>query len=278
MYQFRYNTSLSSAETFTPGGWIVSARLGTEGNPAPNASSIIAAGASQGDGIYWYKPTGWTGDPFRVYTDMTNYGGGWLIVSKWYQDAPYTIDELYNGNERNIDLLLNGNQLTTKSSFARLSRAQMNALWNDSKFVARCAVTSTNGGTYFQKKITNTTNFDFWNAHYNSRAWSDNIIADASYIQNPGTTYKVFWQEAHGNIFNASTNDWTQPSIRGCGWWDFVSVTAPNVGSINVTRHMGFFGDITTGNQWILTNNPADSRFTGTDSNEGRATIIYLRT
>lgn len=276
----RYNTTLGGAETYTSAGWINTTRLGTQTNPAPNASAIIAAGASTGDGVYWYRPTNYAGVAFPAWTDMTNYGGGWVIVSKWYQDAPYTVDELYNGNERNTVDLLTGNQLTSKAAHARLSRAQMNALWNDSKYVARCLVTTgAQAGTYFQKKITNTTNFDFWNAHYNSRAWSDDITASASYIQYPGTTYKVMWQEAHGNIFNTVTNDFVQPSVgNGPGWWDYYTVAAPNVGTIYATRHMGFFGDITQGNQWILTNNPSDSRFTSADSIEGRQTIVYLRT
>jgi hypothetical protein len=277
--QMRYNTTLGGTETFAPTGWNSTTRLGTEANPAPSATAIINAGASVGDGIYWYRPTGFAGPAFRAWTNMTSYGGGWVIVSKWIQDAPYSVDELYNGNERSVDLLLTASHLTTKSTHARLSRAQMNALWNVSRNVAWINLTSgAAAGNYFQRKITNTTNFDFWNAHYNSRLWSDDITAGASYIQYPGTTYKVLYQEAYGNLFNPATDDWAQPAVgNGLGWWDFYSVAAPNVGNINATRHMGFFGDINQGNQWILTNNPSDSRFTTADSQEGRTAIVYLR-
>ena len=261
--------------------------LGTQSNPAQSAQQIVDAGDDNGDGIYWFKPEGYTGNAFQVYCDMTNYGGGWMIVSKWYQDAPYTVDELYNANARNANTtyLLNGNQPGSKSTHSRLSRDQTNALWNQSSHIARIWTTEASGttaapyGTYFQKKITNTNNFDFWNAHYSALMWSDNNVTNASYIQYPGTTYKVMRYETSGNIFTDGTfTDFNQPSVRnGPGWWDDIVVNAPNYGNIQATRHMGFYGDIYEGNQWLLTGNPSDSRFTSQDSSEGKRSIVYLK-
>lgn len=260
--------------------------LGTSANPAISAQQILDAGDSTGDGVYFMKPSGFSGVAFPVFCDMTNFGGGWMIVSKWFQDAPYTIDELYNANPRNTNLLLSPDHLTTKSSHARLSRDQMNALWGESNAIARIDFTDSSGstssplGTYFQKKLTNVVGFDFWAAHYNSRAWSDDITAGSTYIQDPGSTYKVMRLETSGTgVFTDSRfTDFDQPSVRnGPGWWDFYTVNAPNFGNIDGTRHMGFFGDIYEGNQWVLTNNPSDSRFTDSDNREGRRTIVYLK-
>ena len=262
-------------------GSVAFSALGTQQNPAPSAAAILADDPNASDGIYWFKPNGYTGDAFEVYCDMTNYGGGWMIVSKWYQDAPYTVDEIYNANARNDNTtyLLNGNQLTAKSTHARLSRAQMNALWGESSHIARIVTVGYAGGTYFQKKITNTTGFDFWNAHYSALMWSDQITATTSYIQYPGTTYKVMRWETSGNVFTDGTyTDFNQPSVgHGPGWWDNITVDAPNYGNIQATRHMGFYGDISSGNQWLLTNNPSDGRFTTSDSDEGKQTIVYLK-
>ena len=251
----------------------------------PTAQALLDLGITT-DGVYWLKPNPSIA-AFQVYCDMTNFGGGWMIVSKWYQDAPYTVDEIYNANARNADstYLLNGNQPNTKSTHSRLSRDQMNALWENSNHIARIWTTDGSNttaspyGTYFQKKITNTSGFDFWNGHYSTRLWSDNLIQDISYIKVPGTEYKLTSWEGNGNVFTDGTyTDFNQPSFsNGPGWWDHFTVSAPNYGTIYATRHMGFYADITAGNQWLLTNNPSDSRYVGTDSNEGKRSIVYLK-
>jgi hypothetical protein len=61
------------------------------------------------------------------------------------------------------------------------------------------------------------------------------------------------------------------------GAWDWESndtVNAPNFGTLRISRHMGYFPDITSGNQWIFTNNPADARFNQT---ENRQSVIFMR-
>ena len=58
--------------------------LATDGSSAsraaPSAQYIKTNFPSSPDGAYWIKPTGYTGDAFRVYCDMTLEGGGWMLV------------------------------------------------------------------------------------------------------------------------------------------------------------------------------------------------------
>ncbi|CAH3178200.1 unnamed protein product [Porites lobata] len=53
----------------------------TRENPAKSCKDIRDLGFSKGDGEYWIDP-GKTGNPLKVFCDMTTYGGGWLLVSR----------------------------------------------------------------------------------------------------------------------------------------------------------------------------------------------------
>ena len=42
--------------------------------PGTSCKNILDSGFSKGDGEYWINP-GWSGDPLKVYCDMTTDGG-----------------------------------------------------------------------------------------------------------------------------------------------------------------------------------------------------------
>ena len=43
-------------------------------DPGTSCKDILDSGFSKGDGEYWINP-GWSGDPLKVYCDMTTDGG-----------------------------------------------------------------------------------------------------------------------------------------------------------------------------------------------------------
>jgi len=76
-----YNTTSLTVEIYANGSWggIGSSGIGlSQSAPATSASAILATNPSAASGLYWISPTGYTGNAFQVYCDMTTAGGGWM--------------------------------------------------------------------------------------------------------------------------------------------------------------------------------------------------------
>lgn len=273
---------------------------------APSYAYLRAHGITT-SGVYWIKPSGWSGAAFQVYIDFDTDGGGWVIVAKYGGHAK-TLDKLFNTSsyDTGTNSLLNA-QFSGLSTYARLSRTQMNHLWRTSHgYVIRTHFknddATATSGVYFQRKITNLAAFDLWNGLGNSVLWADGATVTQStfpMVSYGGVRWEASFAWANTNplpstyttsvvnsaFYNAQTHAITfngvyaQPTDANgyrMGAWDYpVAVTAPpNNLAINISRHMGLFADITSGNQWILTSNTADSRF---NANENRQSIVFLR-
>ena len=58
----------------------------TQSNPATSARAIKAAHSTAESGIYWIKPSGYSGSAFEVFCDMDTDGGGWMHVATYWDD------------------------------------------------------------------------------------------------------------------------------------------------------------------------------------------------
>ncbi|XP_078348817.1 uncharacterized protein LOC144633816 isoform X1 [Oculina patagonica] len=81
-------------------------------SPGISCKEILDSGDSEGDGEYWINPEQ-TGDPLRVYCDMTTDRGGWLLVanllmesstppSSWTAETSYRGISNYDNNRTGI--------------------------------------------------------------------------------------------------------------------------------------------------------------------------------
>lgn len=243
--------------------------------------------------MYWLKPPAYDGEPFRAFVDLEHDGGGWVLVSKW-GGFDKTVDRVFNAAEYDTTggaSSVLAPEFAGYAHYARLSRNQTNALWGVSSHVARIHFQNDLGGAeatsgvYFQSKDANAAGFDFWAGHYDAARWSDGALA-SGYLAEPGdppryrssfatpSRYPAWADYTSSPDYDPATNHF-QPMGR-IGAWDApgASVYAPGYGPLAITRHAGFFGDLTQGNQWMLTVNPADSRF---NQAEPRQSLVFLR-
>ena len=296
----RHNTTTNEAEFYDGSTWKVwanesqtggSGALRTSGNgtassPALSATQLKADYPNTTDGYYtYYVPN--SNDTVELWTDMTRDGGGWVVVSKWGAHSK-TEDKIFNVNARQTQLLTSPD-FPGYGDYARLSRDHMNAIWKKSKYVCRIHLNNVqstgSSGIYFQSKISNRDTFDFWKGHYHPHYWSD-WNRNSYQATGGGTYYGVSFAVATtspqisnyngSNNFNSSTNTIVGGTGHqaNMGWWDRATVDAPNFGKFEVARHMGFFGDISTGNQWLFTSNPSENRW---PNNENKQSIVLLR-
>ena len=131
--------------------------------PAAKASDIYAYSASDdkpASGAFWYLPPGaGTTSPVQLFTDFSMDGGGWVVVSKWGGYSK-TLDKLFNANAYDNgggNSLADGN-FAGYSTYARLSRTFVNALWGScGRYVARVHFKNddypSTSGVFFQQKV-----------------------------------------------------------------------------------------------------------------------------
>lgn len=238
-------------------------------------------------GAYYYRIPG-TSDVVQLYTDFDGDGGAWVVVSKWGARAKST-DAIFNASARGAENLASAD-FPAFDEYSRLSREAMNAIWEQSRHIARIhfrndEATATSG-VYFQQKLTNAASFDFWAGHYNPLPWADGQ-GNGTFTSGGGSTYSVCFAQnltvpdLAGYVGSSQAYDPETNAIIGgtgrnqpMGYWDQATVSASGYGNLVIGRHMGFFGDITSGNQWLFTANPADSRYATAES---RRTIVLLR-
>ena len=297
----RHNTDTNELEVYNGSEWGLVANEEQTGPAAAglksgNGSSAAEAAFSAtqlksdfpatASGAYYYYVPGTT-DTVQLWTDFEKDGGNWVIISKWGGHSK-TVDKIYNSGDYTTSLLTQAD-FPGYGDYGRLSRDKMNAIWKDSKFVLRIHFKndqSTNSsGVYFQQKITNVQTFDLWKGHYHSHYWSDWNRSGNDAVGG-GTSFSTSfaWANTNPTIASYTTNANFNPTTNavvggsghnaGMGFWDRATVDAPGFGKFEVARHMGLFGDLTIGNQWLFTGNPGENRW---GQQENKQSIVLLR-
>ena len=102
----------------------------TAGN---SCRSIKAEYKSSSDGQYWVKPDRYSGQPFKVYCDMTSSPGGWTLVSQGF-GGPMPTQNWRSNNPYNEKSCENKQGYTTKDGvICKLAASKINALVSNDK-------------------------------------------------------------------------------------------------------------------------------------------------
>ena len=298
------NTDSNRDEFFSVDGWIDASTEeplmdgSSETLYATSALKLKSDFPNLGDGLYHYKIPGTT-TIRALFTDMTRNGGGWVCISKWGGHSK-TDEKIYNTAERQLTVL-QSDDYGGLSDYARLSREHMNRIWAASQFICRIHHWSgdyqTTSGVYFQNKLTEASTMDLWKAQYHPLYWSD-WNKNTYQAIGGGTNYGVIFDFHHArnklsdydgssSAFDPNAAKGTTDQIKSSGGrqegrnanmgffddWKYSGNYGPG-GDWNAARHMGFFGDISQGAQWIFTNNFAEYRWA---TDENRLSMVFLR-
>lgn len=100
--------------------------LGTQSSPATSAIQLRNAGLPSGD--YWIKPSNYSGAAVNVWCDMTNLGGGWVLIGKGRQSNDDNGGWFGTENELNLSGLTQANAFS--AGISKVSSSFVNYLMN----------------------------------------------------------------------------------------------------------------------------------------------------
>lgn len=225
----------------------VAAPLGSQSNPAPSALAILSNNPLASSGNYWIKPTGFTGSSLLLWCDMTNLGGGWVLIGKGRQSSDSTGGWFGTNNEVSTSGLQQANAFSAgvskvSASFVNFLMNGTSAGWqngNNQNYLVVNRISNAQDGLsgigdslYF--KVTNQTTFSWVNQfgsaiqnnstaatgtgvniRYNS-VWhgggqygSQESSFNDNYYGGPNSTNRSFtwWWSGHGNFHGWSSGN-----------------------------------------------------------------------
>lgn len=148
----------------------------TEALAAPSAIYLRDEIGITTSGNYWIKPTNYSGAAVRLWCDMSNTGGGWVLIGKGRQSSDDSGGWFGTENELTVSGLLQENAFS--AGISKVSSSFVNYLMNgtangwknfdgDNFLVANRISNATDGysgiGDSATIKVTNETNFKWVN-------------------------------------------------------------------------------------------------------------------
>lgn len=202
----------------------------SEANAAPSAVYLRDTVGVTTSGNYWIKPTGYSGSAVLLWCDMTNMGGGWVLIGKGRQSNDNAGGWFGTNNELSLSGLQQANAFS--AGISKVSSSFVNFLMNgtasgwqngnaNNYLIANRISNATDGysgiGDSATIKVTNQTTF----------AWVDQIgttPTDGGTNTGTGnmTAYTGIWAGGSarpGALTGASFRDNDFGSGNGTGRW-----------------------------------------------------------
>ncbi len=109
-------------------GGLVPNNGSTEASAAPSAVYLRDTIGITTSGNYWIKPTGYSGSAKLLWCDMTNLGGGWVLIGKGRQSNDNSGGWFGTNNELSVSGLLQANAFS--AGISKVDQEFVNRLMN----------------------------------------------------------------------------------------------------------------------------------------------------
>ena len=162
----------------------------SEADAGTSCKTIMDAGASQGDGLYWIDPDADGSDaPFQAFCNMTLDGGGWILAEKDHggsNGVPHS-----STNDYNLNNLLDESWSTSEGKFAD---ARMKKIWLAGE---RELLWQEQSGPYIKMRFSDS---------FISSTWSTNL----DYRNRPSGVFQEYFRYSNSTWYaiNGHYNNW----------------------------------------------------------------------